>query len=320
MPDYFIAFWNLENLFDVEGAERPAWLANQLKKELRGWDETILNTKIAQLCQVIMGMNGGAGPDILGVCEVENRPVLQKLTKALRSHGRRYGIAHADTKDERGIDVAFFFDTSKFRAVRTFSHAILKRTATRDLFQANLHVLGSGRELMVVGNHWPSRSGGRFESEPYRMTAGETLSYWHKRIFEEKGARAPVITMGDFNDEPFDRSLIEYALATYDREKVLQADVPRFFNLMWPLLGRRLGTHYFDNFATMLDQFMVSRGMLQAGAVFSVLEDTVTIERPAGMVSGGAYPSPIRFGRPSAGLNLRGFSDHYPISMTIREA
>ena len=28
----------------------------------------------------------------------------------------------------------------------------------------------------TIGNHWPSRSAGQYESEPYRIIAGETLA------------------------------------------------------------------------------------------------------------------------------------------------
>jgi Endonuclease/Exonuclease/phosphatase family len=54
-------------------------------------------------------MNGGAGPDLLGVCEVEKRFVLDLLVAALGTPfpGRTYDIVQADTEDERGIDVAF---------------------------------------------------------------------------------------------------------------------------------------------------------------------------------------------------------------------
>jgi len=53
-----------------------------------------------------------AGPDILGVCEVENAYVLQQLTSKLNSqmNNRNYSVVHVDsTKDHRGIDTAFRF-------------------------------------------------------------------------------------------------------------------------------------------------------------------------------------------------------------------
>ena len=71
MTEYFVAWWNVENLFSVEGdPERIAWLAAKLKGELKGWTQAVLDQKLAQLAKVISSMNGGAGPDLLGLCEV----------------------------------------------------------------------------------------------------------------------------------------------------------------------------------------------------------------------------------------------------------
>ena len=95
--DYCFAWWNLENLFDIyNSSDRPAWLQNKLKTELKGWNTPQLNTKIAQLARVIRAMNDNAGPDLLGVCEVESQAVLTKLIAALDLPSRHYGIAHAD--------------------------------------------------------------------------------------------------------------------------------------------------------------------------------------------------------------------------------
>ncbi len=319
MADHTIAFWNLENLFDLEDSpHRPAWLRDRLARELVGWDEAVLSRKVAQLVRVVAGLNGARGPDLLGVCEVESRPVLERLVSALAPLGRDYGIAHHDTSDQRGIDVAFLYDRARFTAQEQFSHVILKRTGTRDLFQVNF-TTPDGRLLVVVGNHWPSRSGGRWESEPYRITAAETLSYWLTRILEIKGSEAAVLVMGDFNDEPSDRAMVDYALAGSSAAKVRNARSPRLLNLMWPALGAGTGSHYFDNFANVLDQFCISRGLLTGAGGFRVADGSVRVEMPAPMVSGGDYPSPIRFGRPSAGLNPDGFSDHYPISLVLQE-
>lgn len=86
-------------------------------------------------------MNGNNGPDILGICEVENRWVVEKLVESLKHLPQhRYGIVHANTKDNRGIDVAFIYDTKKFEIEKNqsnekliFSHFIVKRKATRDI-------------------------------------------------------------------------------------------------------------------------------------------------------------------------------------------
>lgn len=319
MECYYIGWWNLENLFDVfDSNHRPDWLQRQLNRELIGWDETILDRKISQLARIIMQMNQGIGPDVLGVCEVENEPVMQRLADSLAPLGRDYAIAHHDTEDSRGIDVGFIYDRQKFNLEMKFTHVVLKRQATRDLFQINLKTQ-SGHDLILVGNHWPSRLEGVLESEPYRIVAGETLSYWNSRILEEKGQNVAVIVMGDFNDEPFNRSITDYALSSNNQTRVMNAQIPRLYNLMCPFLAEGIASFYYGNVPYLLDQFMVSRGLLRQNRRFDIKPDSIKIEMFPEMISGGAYPNPIRFGRPASSFNRNGFSDHYPISMILTE-
>lgn len=320
MKTHSVAWWNLENLFDVEDSPaRSDKLARTLKGELKGWTDAILSRKISNLASVIRQFNGGKGPDLMGVCEVENRPVLQRLVDALAPLGRNYLVAHHDTADERGIDVAFIYDGDKFLAEDIFSHTIQKRTATRELFQVNFRS-SAGRLLVAIGNHWPSRLGGGLESEAYRIIAGETLAYFNQRIEEVQGDDTPILVMGDFNDEPGNRSLMDHALSSRNRTQVVYANTPRLLNLMWPLMGRGLGTQYYGNDANMLDQFLVSGGMLKSKSRFKPVEDSAAIMQFPEMTSKGRYPAAIRFGRPSSGLNQNGFSDHFPITMSLTEA
>ena len=99
MKDYFIAWWNLENLFDVENSpNRTDKLQRTLKDELKGWTEDILDKKINQLSKIISKMNNNTGPDVLGICEIENRPVVEKLVSSLTGLSNHdYKIIHADT-------------------------------------------------------------------------------------------------------------------------------------------------------------------------------------------------------------------------------
>jgi hypothetical protein len=73
MNEYFITWWNVENLFDVEDSkERLPRLREILKEELVGWNEEVLNDKLSQLAKAVLKMNDDNGPDILGICEVED--------------------------------------------------------------------------------------------------------------------------------------------------------------------------------------------------------------------------------------------------------
>ena len=129
MPSYYVAFWNVENLFDVDGSPlRPEWLQRALARELAGWNAEVLDLKIGQLARIIRQMNGGAGPDVLGVCEVENEHVLRLLIDALALTTRDYDVAHADTSDERGIDVAFLFDRAIFEKRERFPRSSWRAT------------------------------------------------------------------------------------------------------------------------------------------------------------------------------------------------
>lgn len=319
--NYLLAWWNLENLFDIENApDRPEWLASKLRSELEGWTADILAIKLRQLAQVINAMNDGQGPDILGVCEVENRAVLEKLLATLDLPQRQYALVHADTADARGIDVAFIYDRQLFSvdAANVFNQVILRRNATRDILQATFTINASGNEFILLGNHWPSRSGGVEESAPYRMMAGETLAYFHQRIVDIRGD-IPVIAMGDFNDEPYDRSLETYALAVRspNRVKSKRARKPYLYNMMWSLMGPNKGTHNYDDTWSMLDQVMINRPLFYRPGLHCYLDDAA-IFTLSGMIDDN---EPVRFNRPSSsgGIIETGFSDHLPITLTLRE-
>lgn len=340
MPNYLTAFWNLENLFAPENfPNRPAWLQRKVGNDLRGWDQALFDRKIDQLASIIARIGGGAGPDILGVCEVENRFVLDALAARVNAAlpGRSYAVVHSDSElDKRGIDTAFLFDDRAFTVdpATIFSHFVLRRTGTRDILQATFRTVAGGNDLVILCNHWPSRSGGTFESAGFRTTAGETLAYWHERIREELGDRAAVLAFGDFNDDPFDYSLRYNALAWRERGDVERARSPKFYNLAWNYLVQQVqdhrgdprqieGTLYFDNDGNVFDQILASRPLLDGAGPFALDETTARIEAFPEMTSHRTGEGPIRFGLPKGDpgrfVNRDGFSDHFPVSVVIGE-
>ena len=328
---YYVAWWNVENLFDEEDAppeRRPEKVARVVGRDLAGWTPQHRDRKITQLASVIAQMNTGAGPDLLGVCEVENRFVLDLLADAVHQllPGRSYRIAHADTADARGIDIAFLYDSTQFVAppAETFFHVVMRRNATREIVQVNFQTAG-GRSWAVFGNHWPSRSGGRWESAGYREIAGETLGFFHDRVLEMHGPDIPVLVMGDFNDEPFDSSLVTHAGSTRQAEKVVNAqERPRLWNLTWPVMGTGHdrepdGTFYFDNEPNQLDQFLINENMIINDAPIRALPETVEILRFPDTSATGDYPRPVPYGGMGKPVNPDGYSDHFPIGLIVEE-
>ena len=131
------------------------------------------------------------------------------------------------TSDLRGIDTSVAYDDRKLRVLEQRSHVIHLLYATRDIFEVVFEVIETGETLVVLATHWPSRSTGRWRSEPLRIALAENVAYIvrdHVRFNAQeylalKAAgdlaavqarwETKVLIMGDLNDEPSDRSLVE---------------------------------------------------------------------------------------------------------------
>jgi predicted extracellular nuclease len=312
--DVQVAWWNLENLFDSVNAPRDPDLAATLGNELNGWTTLVRDRKISQLASIIELMFAGAGPDLLGVCEVENERVLQMLVDEIDIAGRNYQLLSHASPDARGIDVGFIFDNNVLTPSNQDHQVVIKRRSTRDLFWATWTVDAEQESFVAMGNHWPSRSGGRFQSEPFRMLTAETAAY----VVSRMPADTPVLLMGDFNDQPFDRSVQNYLLGGNDRGRVMRARNVRFLNLMWPAMAvPNPGTYRFGSDWNMLDQFLANRPLLRATDPVRVLPATTSIFRPPALEGTGGAPR--RFSRPSqSSFDNDGFSDHFPIMVLVR--
>lgn len=345
MAEFYLVFWNVENLFGPSNhPPRPDWVKDQVKRDLKGWTKALYNTKLKQLAKIIAAMNGGKGPDILGVCEVEDEPVLKDLVAAIKPllPSRAFATVFAsDDLSSRGIDTAFIYDKKQFSVHKklVFNHFVMRRTGTRDILQATFKQVVSGKELVVMANHWPSRFGGSAEdSAGFRATAGETLSYWHGRIFEAapKKERTPVVAFGDLNDDPWDRSVTINARATREKGDVRRARSPKFYNLTWEyqtteatdVNGKKRqveGTLYFRDNGNLFDQILVNRPLLDTkkDSGFKLIDGSAGLFAFSDMVSHKTGEGPRRFGLPkgdaSKNVDKTGYSDHFPVVLKVKE-
>lgn len=301
-PIIRFAWWNLENLF------------GPTTSPIEGWDQARYDKKLEHLGWLIRQMHDGQGPDLLGVCEVENEAILHDLVdRHLDDFG--YTIVHHESPDLRGIDVAFLYRDSvlELDATKTQAHTIMKRIPTRDIFEIQLIARANGSQLTVLCHHWPSRSGGQYETEPFRILTAEHCSVIVQEHLEED-RDAHILLLGDFNDEPFDRAIREYLLAIRDRDRVLDRRTrrPYLYNCMWLLLdGDDPGTFYYSSNPTawnMLDHVIVSPGLLRADGL-RLKEDSVAIFKPTEIQEAGK-PKPFR---KRGGQWIEGYSDHFPL-------
>src|SRR3954464_2191711 len=75
--DFFVGSWNLENLFDTKDDPSVKGDEEYTPESAKHWTKERLDIKLKNLAKIISKMNDGKGPDVLGVCEVENRQVVE---------------------------------------------------------------------------------------------------------------------------------------------------------------------------------------------------------------------------------------------------
>ena len=342
-----VAFWNLQNLFDTVVSDIAADLEFTPEE---GWDEEAFSKKVANLATIIRSMFDGSGPDLLGICEIENRRVADILLQAIDRDD--YKLAHVDSPDIRGIDTSLIYSDAIFELIEEpKAHLVHLRYPTRDIFQVNLRVRETGAELMLLVNHWPSRWRGLYETEPYRITVAsycgriidEILKFPRSEFLTMPDTEATlqqlndrwnrnVLLMGDFNDEPFNRSLLDELRAASGEDKLEEAlkaskgrETPTpesylkaqayLFNGMWPFLGRPdVGTHYFSravNTMNVLDQFILSRGLYYGLQGLRLNPQSIEIFTPEVMTTDKGRP------RVFNKKTKKGFSDHFPITAFV---
>jgi len=158
---------------------------------------------------VILAAGKWNPPVFVGLCEIENLQVLEKLTGIAPLNKYNYKIVQKDSPDERGIDVALIYRPDLFKPIDYESIPVVdpddRSFKTRDILRVS-GVLNKCDTLHVFVNHWPSRYGGIMETMKYRSLAAETLK---KAIQELRSGfqQAKIICMGDFNDGPKNESI-----------------------------------------------------------------------------------------------------------------
>ncbi len=311
----FVAFWNLENLFDT--VDDPAKNDEEfLPNSNLEWTQQRFDKKIFNLSRVIRSMNNNKGPDILGVCEVENKNVLDSLTQKYLND-LNYDIVHVESPDNRGIDVALLYKDGlfKMKEITVDTVHLSDGWPTRPVLGVHLQN-NFDQDFTVFVNHWPSRSGGEEKSEPNRIEAAKTLRKAVDRIFKMDSS-ANIISIGDYNDEPTNESIFETLKAhPVFCDSIITSEEfesrGELFNLAYNEYAKGNGTYKYKDDWNLLDQVIVSGNVL-TGITITYICDSYEIYKPYFLQThSGKYagtPFPTYGGRKYLG----GYSDHYPV-------
>ena len=269
-----IVFWNLENFFDYFDDGGSSSDSDFSSRGSRRWTKARFTKKCNMVGKSLLwiGENccaDGEPPEIVGVAEVENGFVLNRIVNSPVLKKMNYGYVHYDSPDRRGIDVALLYRRDRVKVLSSRAVHILGDDGTvmptRDILYAYVEVLpyGKGPEanesfsgsvkkpveadvaepsrLHLLVNHHPSKFSGAKASMRGRELAMAALRDVCDSI--ALVSDAPIVAMGDFNDTP---DGAQFGLLA-----------GRLENLAEPLSERGEGSIRYDGRWELIDHFLV---------------------------------------------------------------
>ncbi|MFB6341819.1 endonuclease [Saccharicrinis sp. FJH62] len=303
-----VMFYNVENMFDHMNDS----LTNDgefTPEGQRHWTSYKAGKKVNAVAKVIIAAGGMQPVELIGMAEVENRNILNKLILYSPLKNYRYGLIHKESPDRRGIDVALLYLQETYCPI--VSRFIMVTTddpdfRTRDILYSK-GILNQKDTVHLFVNHWPSRYGGVVTSRPLRCRAAEVLkSMTDSLILNDSNCN--IIIMGDFNDYPEDESLTNCLGASQNGALINLA-----------LYSSDEGSYKYQGRWGYLDQFIVNKSLFERktnGLIVKEYEkvisfpfmmekdDKFTGERPYRTFSGYKYNG--------------GFSDHLPVMIILK--
>lgn len=339
-----IAFYNVENLFDtINGTNNDEeWLVDGRMH----WTGEKYKKKLKHLARVLSELGTGENPQppaIIGLAEVENRGVLEDLLKEPQLADKGYGIIHVDSPDKRGIDVALLYRKNVFKptSFKNIPLIIYDQERAKEKIQAEkdeaagiksdktdedekgvyINVDYSGRiytrdQLLVTGlldgeqmsfivNHWPSRSGGEKKSSPNREAAAALNKKTIDSLYKIN-PNTKLISMGDLNDGPYNRSLKVVLGTKAHKDEVKQGEL---YNPMEEMSKKGIGTLAYRDAWDLFDQMILTEPLIKKDYTSyrfwkANVYNKTYLTQPSGAYKG--YPLRNTNGEP-------GYSDHFPV-------
>lgn len=305
-----IAFYNVENLFDpFDDPEKND--ADYLPTGIKGWSYKKFDAKIKNTYKSIAALSDTIVASIVGLCEIENKFVLDKLTRGTPLKARDYRYIHYESPDARGVDVALLYIPKYFTPVShkaiciTFPFDTIAKT--RDI----LYIKGYLKSNSVTGDtihifvcHFPSRYGGLAETIIKREYTAQTVRAAADSILRAK-PEAAIIIMGDLNDGPEDKSIKE--TLCYDK---------RMINLMNGKKG--IGTLKHGAFWDIFDHIIVSESLLKGDASLNVCGGAHIGAFDFLLTEDKKYGGQKLFRTHVGAKYLGGYSDHLPVYIDLK--
>ena len=310
-------FYNLENFFDCERNPEKNDADFTPEGKYR-WTKSRFHAKVSNIAKVFLAMGGGISPEIIGVCEIENKEVISALLykSPLKSQGYRY--VFYPTPDPRGIGISLFYKNKDFKLVHSNPISIIDSSnlsfKTRDILYVKGLWFHCPDTLHIFVNHFPSRYGGYTASIEKRNLAAKTLRTALDSILQID-PYAKILIMGDFNDYPYDESIVNYLQVPYQREK---KDTLNFVNALFSYFNKNnVGTHKYGEHWGILDQIILSPTLYFSSSGMRTKGNGVIFEADFLLEKDETHLGVKPF-RTYSGFSYKGgFSDHLPVYIDL---
>jgi endonuclease/exonuclease/phosphatase family metal-dependent hydrolase len=304
-------WWNVENLFDHRND--PATDDDDFTPSGRlHWTSKKLTLKQIRIRHVLMAIHAhpdyGNYPDMLAFAETENRQVFAETLGFVDNAG--YRTVYHESMDPRGIDIGIAYNPLRLKLLSSRAYRVhLEDKPTRDVIVAGFSA--DGHPFHILLNHWPSRSFDTGWTEPKRLSAAKTARHIIDSLLA-RNQNADIVIMGDFNDEPENRSIKQVLGSSFDASAVRKPNSRLIYNC-WNDAGGSSGTYFYRNHWEKIDQVMLSNGMLD-GKGLLVEKNCFRVFSFSRMMHGsGREPWPTY----EKGKYRGGYSDHLPLLLKV---
>lgn len=303
--------WNLENLFD----DKPDRRSHPADKQFDAWlssDPDARRRKYQRLTEALLRLNGGIGPDIIVGIEVESYRAADLLRQSLNANlpagtPQYPHVAMEELKAGRHIAPCVI---SRYPLNGAKLHGRLQRIL-------EVRVTVNGHDLYLVASHWTSQlsDDGSRESGG-RAGYAATISTIYQEAMRAN-PKVDFLVCGDFNDSPDADSVRNNLHMVSDWRMVTpNAHPPRLFGLLSGKSPAEFGTHYHEGKPLIYDQIGVSPGMFDNSG-WGYLPASVRVPTDGLIRSGTRGRRPWRYGSPTDDAVGRGYSDHFPVTVTL---
>ena len=304
-----VGFYNVENLFDTED-DPYINDTDFLPTGKLAWTTNRYQGKLQHIKDVMDSLNKEHTLALFGMAEVENRSVLEDLLEK----DTTYQIIHYNSSDHRGIDVCLLYNAKYFTPLISYLSSYKSDENSNVSLREVLVVKGLlwNDTIHILVNHWPSRREGEAKSEHKRIAAASVI----QRLIDSisMNSSSNIIIMGDFNDQPNDKS-ISMISTMLKLRSTTKNDAAEIVNLFAAKQDAGEGTCKYKRDWFLFDQILISNSLMnKRGCQFVSAE----IYNPEWLY----YKKDINSGPYRTYLGNKyygGYSDHFPVYIELKK-